>query len=530
MATMTSEPVFAPSSGRALAASIGKNTAFGVVGSVVHLIARLLVVPVAVKHLGLDGFGIWSVLMTVAAYMSLGSAGVKSAFQKYAAEATGNGEFDQASRLISTGTAAVTLLSIVVLVPLAIFAKPLAVAVGVPMAFLPAATKSIVFLAFAALMSNIGQAFQSILMGAHRIDLREKINIILDPASAVVTIALLYMGFGLFSMCVVFSAYELVGSVIWYFLSRRVLPQVHVAPRFVTRSVVPELIRFGGSYQLVSMFEALLAAVLPITILKFFGAESAGIFALAFRVVTIAGVIQGSYLQAILSGGSAVFASNSPEQTNAFIVKSFKAMSAITIIPLAFIALYGTQIAMVWTGRSDPLLRATIWLLCAGGICRSLSSLCRVLYRVSGGAVMDNVQLILALAVAFALSPLAPHIGFLPVVGGVAFGGQFLGLIVMGMSLTYRFKGFHAWVLAPNLIRFCVATLAMLAASIVASYIGVHSHINSRTLATVHLFAATAICLLVAGPALLLTGSISRNEARMMWNTISRKLKFAPAA
>lgn len=520
---MTHKSVSVPSSGRALAASIGKNTAFGIAGSVVHLIARLAVVPVFIWHLGLDGYGIWAVLMTIAAYMSLGSGGVKSAFQKYVAEATGTGDFDRASRLLSTGAAAVLLVSVVVLVPLAIFSRPLAVAVGVPAAFLPAASKAIVFLALTAVFVNVGQAYQSILMGAQRIDLREMINLVMDPLNAVATIVLLLMGYRLVAMCVVFCVYQLVASILWYRYARKVLPAVRLSPQLVSRSVVKELVRFGGSSQLVSVLEALYAAVLPVAVLRFFGPAAAGVVALSGRLGSLASLIQGSYLQAILSGGSLVYASGSVEQIQSFIVKSFKAMSVITVVPLAFIALYGTQIVWVWTGKSDPLLKGTICLLCAAGFCRSLSSLFRVLYRASGGAVMDNAQLILTLAVALVFWPFATQVGFYGTVAGMAVVGQFLGLIVMCVSLTYRIKGFDAWMLAPNLARFFVATAVILGASIVASYLGLHWEMNTRVLETIRLAVATVICLLVAGPALLLTGSISRSEARMMLNTVSRK-------
>jgi len=513
----------APKSSRALAASIGKNTLFGVIGNVVHVLARILVVPVVIHHLGLGGYGIWAVLMSIAAYISLGGAGVKSAFQKYVAEATGTGDYDQASRLLSTGTAAVLVLSLLVLVPLVIFAHWLAVAVGVPPAFLVSATRSIQLLAVTAILVNVSQAYQSILNGAHRIDLREKINIALDPLTAVATIALVSVGYGLFAMSAAFCAYELAGAILSYVYARRVLPIVHVAPRFVTRSVAKELIRFGGSYQLVSMLELLYAAVLPIAILKFFGAKDAGVFALAARLVSFATLIQGSYLQAILSGGSLVYASGSPEQTNAFIVKSFKAMAVFSILPLAFIALYGSKIAFVWTGKTDPLLEGAVCLLCAGGICRSLSSLFRVLYRVSGGAVMDNAQLLLGLGVALLLLPFAMKIGFFGLVGGVQFVGQFLGLILMSLSLTARFKGFRPSTLAPTLLRFCVATAVILGASVAALYLNVSWGLNPRILDTMRLVVAAAISLLVAVPALLFTGSVSRSEARTMLNTVSRK-------
>lgn len=512
-----------PSSGRALTASIGKNTFFGVAGNVVHVLVRIVLVPVIIRHLGLGGYGVWAVLMTIAAYITLGGAGVRSAFQKYVAEATGNGDFDQASKLLSTGTAAVLTLSLVVLVPLTIFSQPLAAAVGVPARFLVPASNSIRCLALTAVLVNASQAYQSILMGAHRIDLREKFNIILDPLEALATVILLLLGYGLFAMSAAFCAYELAVGLLCYFYSHRILPEVHVGPRFVSRSVVKELVRFGGSYQLVSMLELLYAAILPLAVLKFFGARTTGVLAVASRVQSFATLIQGSYLQALISGGSLAYTTGSVEQTNAFIIKSFKAMFVLTILPLAFIAVYGAKIAFVWTGKTDPLMEGAICLLCAASACRCLSSLFRVLYRVSGGAVMDNAQLLLGLSVAFLLWPIGPKIGFYALVGGMQLLGQFLGLILISLSLTFRYKGFHPRALTAPLLRFCLAGTVILGASAAALYLKFSWDMNLRVFESIQLLVATAIGLSVAMPALIFTGSVSRSEARTMLHTVSRK-------
>src|SRR5947209_2229079 len=112
-----------PSSTRDLAVTIGKSTLFGVIARVAQIVTRFITIPIAIAHLGLGGYGIWSIIMTTAAYMRFGSVGIKAAFQKYVAEATGNGDFEKASRLLSTGCAIMLVLSIAGLIPVAIFSQ-----------------------------------------------------------------------------------------------------------------------------------------------------------------------------------------------------------------------------------------------------------------------------------------------------------------------------------------------------------------------------------------------------------------------
>src|SRR5215510_5202000 len=96
-----------------LTATIGRNTLFGIVASSIQIATRFVTIPVVIAHLGLDGYGIWSIIMTAAAYMRFGSVGVKSAFQKYVAEATGRGDFGKTNKLLTTGTAAILMLSLI---------------------------------------------------------------------------------------------------------------------------------------------------------------------------------------------------------------------------------------------------------------------------------------------------------------------------------------------------------------------------------------------------------------------------------
>src|ERR1700730_3036698 len=132
---------------RKLAASIGKNTFFGVISKLVQIGTRLITIPIVIGHLGLGGYGIWAIIMTAGAYMRFGSVGVKTAFQKYVAEATGNGDYERENRLLSTGCAVLFVLSVTGLMPVPFLSQRIAVLAGVPPEFLKSAAGAISLLA-----------------------------------------------------------------------------------------------------------------------------------------------------------------------------------------------------------------------------------------------------------------------------------------------------------------------------------------------------------------------------------------------
>src|ERR1035438_117555 len=144
----------AESGARNLAVSIGRNTFFGVLSNGTQVATRLVTVPLVIHHLGLSGYGIWNIIMMDSAYMRFGSVGVKTAFQKYVAEATGNGDYESANKLLSTGCAALLVFSVACLIPVSFLSTRIAHAAGVPSEFLHSAAGSIALLAWIMMLAN----------------------------------------------------------------------------------------------------------------------------------------------------------------------------------------------------------------------------------------------------------------------------------------------------------------------------------------------------------------------------------------
>src|SRR5258708_1891192 len=217
-----------------LAASIGKSTIFGLVANFTQAGTRLITVPFVIHHLGLGGYGIWNVIMMTATYMRFGSVGIKTAFQKYVAEATGDGNYKKANELLSTGCLIMLVLSVAGLIPAALFSHQIAAFAGVPPEFLPSAAGAIALLALIMVMANTGAAFEAIVMGAHRIDLVRKFGAVLSVAEAAAILIALRLGFGLVAMAAVMGASELIYICCCYAAAVRVLPQIRVPSQYVT--------------------------------------------------------------------------------------------------------------------------------------------------------------------------------------------------------------------------------------------------------------------------------------------------------
>ena len=536
MATLNTSPEISAGPGasdRKLAATVGKSALFGVLATAAQIGSRLISVPIVIHYLGLGGYGIWSIIMVTAGYMRFGSAGVKCAFQKYVAEATGDGDFDRANKLVSTGAFVLLALSALGLIPAAVFSQRIAEMSGVPAAFLPATSASIRTLACMYVIANFGSAFEAIVMGVHRIDLTRKCNTILTMCEAAGTVLLLHWGYGLLAMTLVMCASEAIFICFCYFASRHVAPQVRVGLKYFTSSVFPELVRFAGSYQLLNVLELVYMAILPLLVLKHLGAEAAGTFAVASRVVTSALIAQDALVLPILSAGTMVFASGDTGRAKLLLAKSFKATVAAAVPPLAFVSVFGATMVAAWTGDANPLFRTALWLVALTGLLKAISVLQLVLYRASGKALLDNVRQALRIVVILIVGLRAASLGFAGLLAGMALA-DLIGVVFMFVAMAATFHGFNAKLVVKDTLKISAATALIIGAGALCGMLPVPLVGNERMAALLRLATIGVGCLAAAGPAAILTQAMSLAERRVVRDTVygwrNRFLRFSRAA
>jgi len=481
-------------------------------------------VPVVISHLGLGGYGIWSVVMATAGYMRFGTAGIKSAFQKYVAEATGTGDYETASKLLSTGNLLMLGISLVALIPMGIFSQQLAKAGGVPPDFLPAAAHSIRLLAAIMVMANWGAAYDAIVMGGHRIDLVRTFNMITLTGEAVAIITLLHFGNGLFAMACVMAASELVNLACCFVASRRILPQIHVVPRFFTPGMFRELLRFAFSYQLVGILEVLYGMILPVTVLKFFGTEISGVYAVALRLSSAAQMGLDALMQPILSSGTMIFASGSIAKMSQFVRKCFKLTTALSLAPLGFVGAFGVLLVEVWTGQSDAEFRSALIWTCVSALFAGISRVQLILYRAAGNALHDNLRQGFRLAALVATGAAAPYIGFHGVLVGLA-AAEAIGVVYMFFALSASLEWFHTRDLTSDSLRGLAAVALVVATGYAASTIPVPGNLSEREMMLMRLCFICLGCAATLWPAATITKVVSPDE----WSALLKLLPWKKA-
>jgi O-antigen/teichoic acid export membrane protein len=522
-------PATEPVATHKVAVAMGTSTLFGVLASVAQAGTRVFTVPIVIAHLGLDGYGIWSIIMTTGAYMRFGTAGLKSAFQKYVAEALGNGNFQRVNQLISTGSAAMLCASVLGLLPIAIFARALAWHSGVPPRFIDSTAGSFTLLALLMIISNFAAVYEAIVAGANHIELLKKFNIVQAVVEAIAIIVCLRLGYGLLAMTAVMAASEVGLIICCYIASHRLLPQVRLGFEFITRSVVGELVRFAGSYQVLNVLEILYNAILPLFILKLYGAAAAGVFALCIRLASTAVMFQESSLLPLLSSGAMVYALGTGSEMRLLVNKAFKWTLVMSIPPLAFVSIFGTTIILAWTGTSDHAFTVSLLLVCVAALFRAISRAGFILYRVTGGNVNDIIRQLICIAPILLVAFFGHQVGYFGMLAATA-AGELLGMVFMVGALRRAMHGFDLKALLPDALKLIMGAAAILAVGALAGAISGYWDIPARSGAGLRLFLAVVGSALMVRPALALTKFLSAGEQRAIVDVLLRRGRKAMVA
>jgi O-antigen/teichoic acid export membrane protein len=506
--------------GQKVTVSMGRGTLFGVAASATMMATRFITVPIITTHLGLGGYGIWSIIMTTSGYMRFGTAGLKSAFQKYVAESTGDGNYDRANQLITTGSAVMLVLSILALIPVAIFSRAIAKFAGVPPEFLAATASSFTILALIMILSNFAAAFEAIVNGCHRVDIVRKFFIGWTLMEGIAIVVCIYLGYGLLAMSAVMAVSEIGLIVSCYVAAKRLLPQIKIRRRYLTASVLPELFRFAGSYQLVNILEILSMSILPFGILRLFGARAAGVYAICTRLTSVGGSVQEASLLPLLSSGTLLYASKVADQIRLAMHKMFKWTLVVTIAPLSFVAVFGATFVVAWTGQSDPAFRSGLPWLCLMAAFNGISRTSFTLYRAKGGARMDVIRQILVIACLLIIISAGRSLGFSGMFAAMACT-EFLGAIFMVRALMHAIAEFHPADLVPDAAKIIAAVSMVLIAGVaVTSLVPIPWNLGEQAMSWLRLMLAGTACLILAWPATMLTNVLSASERRAIVDTI----------
>jgi O-antigen/teichoic acid export membrane protein len=252
-------------------------------------VIALVTTPILVHGLGLEAYGVWVIVGSLALYREILQFGFAKATPKYVAEYSALQDEGRVRTSIATtfwilavpGAAALLLgLGLVAAFPILFDLEP---------SVREAAQVLVAIMVIDLAVSIPCDAFAGTLIGLQRFDLLNWTLIAVAVAQAVAWMIVLAFGGGLVLLGVVTVAARLVGHLWRFLLARRLLPHLSISPRRADRNLVKPAAGLSIWYGIADVSDLLLTRIDTIVVGLVLGVEAAAVYAVGQKLTLVIG-------------------------------------------------------------------------------------------------------------------------------------------------------------------------------------------------------------------------------------------------
>ena len=327
-----------------------KNTGLNFLGLVVPAMIGLVTVPVVIRFLGTDRFGLFSIILAVFGYFALLDLGLGKAAIKFSAEAMGRGEMSDLPRILWTTVGLQTIFGTVGMAAMIAVTPFLAERVlKIAPANLAEAKGALVIMAVSLPFAIVTPAIRGVLEAGQRFDL---VNAVKVPTNALIYLLPLIgapLGMGVRGIVLLLTVSRVLTVFVWIGLVFRVYPVLR------TRALLPRgrlktLFVFSGWNALSSFVWFFLVSADRFVISRLRGLTEVGYYAAPSEATARMSMLPGSLALTLFPAFSALEGGGESERSKQLLARSLKFM-LIFLGPLAagLIALAG-YILRLWLG------------------------------------------------------------------------------------------------------------------------------------------------------------------------------------
>ncbi len=353
--------------------TVTRNTLFNAIGRAWEAVLALVLTPYIVHRLGVNTWGIWTLLFAFVGYVTLLDVGVAGSYAKYIAEHYARKEKVAINRIVSTGVFFYFVFGVLLVSVGWICIDQLVhglarlhperagewadSAVMGNLRFLLRGSILLICLA------NVFAAFAAVQTGLQRMDVTNIISVAASLVKAGTIVFLVHAGWGIRALLYGEYAGFLAFVIPSIGVSFAILPELRVSPRFVDRATLKRLVDFGWKTQVAKLANLIMFQTDKIVagiVFRRFGLV--GLYDLGIRWANTARQIPALLLSALVPAVSDLDARDQQERLDTLYFRTTKYVGALSM-PLGLFLVGNADLIMrVWVGELDGLTTAS-WVL-----------------------------------------------------------------------------------------------------------------------------------------------------------------------
>jgi O-antigen/teichoic acid export membrane protein len=319
-------------------------------GYAVGLLVNFVVSPLIVNHLGASAYGVWTLLVTLIAYLGLLDLGIRSAVTRYVARYESEDDHGTTLQIVSTALTIFTVMAGCALAASLVLGLVAPGVFHIPAEYRASAVIVAVLAGASTGVALVNGAFGGVIVGLQRFDLTCAIDVTTALVRAALVLGVVGHGGGLVELALAQLAASLVGAFLTLWQARRILPGLRLRPTW-DRAHLRLILSYGG-YAFVAQIAGtaidragviVIGAFLPMTAVTF--------FAIASGLIDYARALVGGIRITLAPRASALEGGGQRAALRTLVLQGAR-FCALLALPIATtLALRGASFVGLWMGE-----------------------------------------------------------------------------------------------------------------------------------------------------------------------------------
>jgi O-antigen/teichoic acid export membrane protein len=393
--------------------TLGRNSLVAGLSEIWRIASRFVLTPVIIAAIGLEGYGTWTLVFSVAAYVSMANASMGLAYTKLTAECVHAQTYDRLERVLGSGMTGIGSVAALGLLATLLFGPSVLRGLGVPADQLGEANTALLLVMGTLVMRMTIGCAHEVLAGLQRIDLTYRLQILASIVDFAVTLPLLLAGWGLVGLGIGHISGQIVANLGAWRAMRRHLPQVRLNPLRMSRDGFRIVFGIGGKFQLLSLVNTVVMHGAKFLIAALIGVRWVGVYELADKLLSLGKAASSAVVAPLMPAFANLQASGDRKAERALFFAASKADALIGGSSFLFLALFAGPMLLAWTGETVPAAAWTLQLIVAGESLFILTSIVSSNLRAQGKVGMEfTAAMVTTVLFVLLLLPLAPWLQF----------------------------------------------------------------------------------------------------------------------
>lgn len=330
---------------------ISRNVVWNVAGTAAPLFVAIIAIPLIIRGLGVDRFGILALAWTVIGYFGGFDLGLGVATTKFVAEFRERGKESELLKLVVTSACLHLALGIVGASIMALLTNWLAMqALNVPPVLRDETRHALYVLALSIPVIVVTACFRGALEGLHRFDVVNAIKVPASIANYVSPLIVLQFTPDLTVIVAVIAATRLAALLVYGWFALRPLPDIAGGTKF-DMGVAPSLMRYGGWLSISNFVTPIIVSLDRFLIGAFISAGAVAYYATPYEVITKLWIFSAGLLGVLLPVFSAMTVSGNPH-LRPMMRRAVRLLLAAVAIPIGVVFSLGGELLEWWLGEA----------------------------------------------------------------------------------------------------------------------------------------------------------------------------------